>query len=68
MWRLQTVYDLDTLQVRSVLEQHERKAKHEFSNDIVFRRMVSESLQAITMATSAMQVYVNAAIYAFRRF
>ena len=46
----------DTLQVNAVLEQHERKAKQEYSNDIVYRRMVSESLQAVTMATSAMQV------------
>jgi hypothetical protein len=57
---------VDSVQVKSVLEQHERKAKHEFSNDVVFRRMVSESLQAVTMATSAMQVCANAAAYPSR--
>jgi hypothetical protein len=60
MWCFRQCVILDTMQVKSVLEQHERRAKQEFSNDIVYRRMVSESLQAVTMATSAMQVHANA--------
>jgi hypothetical protein len=68
MFWLQSCVIVDTVQVKLVLEQHERKAKHEFSNDVVFRRMVSESLQAVTMATSAMQVCADAAACPFRLF
>ena len=59
------IFLYDTLQVNAVLEQHERTAKQEFSNDIVYRRMVSEPLQAVTMATSAMQVYASAVLDTF---
>lgn len=68
MFWLQSCVIVDSVQVKLVLEQHERKAKHEFSNDVVFRRMVSESLQAVTMATSAMQVCADAAACPFRLF
>jgi len=44
--------------VNAVLSKHEVVEDLDYSNDSKYRGMVSESLQAVTMATSAVQVFV----------
>jgi hypothetical protein len=43
-------------QVKIVLHKHEAKSELDFSNDDLYRRMVSESLQTVTMANSMITV------------
>lgn len=39
-----------------MLHAHEQEAEHNYSNDTLYHRMVSESLHAISMGSSAMKV------------
>ena len=53
------IFDLDGQQVKRVLAKHKGTDAQDYSNDNLYRRMVSESLQVVTMAASAMQVFLR---------
>ena len=53
------IFVIDCQQVKLVLAKHEDTDAQDYSNDNLYRRMVSESLQVVTMAASAMQVLLH---------